>query len=108
MGEQVHYIDGQQVVMDKESASTLIELSKNNPFGVLNDEAYDRMLLHLKLYGGTQKSYMSLCPHRTKSKCDCPYETNYLDDDDNIVRDAGDGKTKIVISRSMLNNLKNK
>jgi hypothetical protein len=72
----------------------------DQPFYLLNDEAHSRMLKKLKEEGGTSKSYLRLCPHKSIELCKCEYYINYLDDDGDIVRSVN-GVIKPVLSISM-------
>ena len=76
------------------------------PFYLLDDEAHSRMLKKLKEEGGASKSYISVCPHKSKELCKCEYFTNYLDDDGDIVRNVN-GVIKPVLSLSMYKQLIN-
>ena len=48
------------------------------PFFVLNDVAYGRMLDKLKSGSPYEKSYAHTCPHRDPSNCKCKYHVNFL------------------------------
>jgi hypothetical protein len=70
------------------------------PFYVVDDEAYRRMLD--KLNNGQQfvKTYLSVCPHRNVSECKCPFQLNFLKD--GIIVRSNSGKIKPVVSLSSL------
>ena len=78
----------------------------NQPFFVVNDEAYNRMMKTLKDGEKSVKSYIRVCPHKRKEDCKCEFYENYLDDDGCMVRNIG-GTTKPVLSITMLTALKN-
>jgi len=76
----------------------------NQPFFVVNDEAYNRMMDTLKNKSvKSVKSYIRVCPHKRKEDCKCEFYENYLDDDGCMVRKVG-GVIKPVLSLTMLQN----
>lgn len=76
----------------------------NQPFFVVNDEAYNRMMDTLKNKSvKSVKSYIRVCPHKRKEDCKCEFYENYLDEDGFMVRKVG-GTIKPVLSLTMLQN----
>jgi len=72
------------------------------PFFVVNDEAYERMMDTLKNKSvKSVKSYIRVCPHKNKADCRCEFYENYLDDDGMMVRKVG-GVIKPVFKLSDL------
>ena len=69
------------------------------PFFVLEDKAYDRILA--KLNGGSrfEWSFSGACPHKKKSECRCQRFMNVLGKDRTIVR-ISEGKQKPVLRMS--------
>jgi hypothetical protein len=73
----------------------------NQPFFVVNDEAYNRMMKALRDGEKSVKSYLHVCPHKRKQDCNCEYYENYLDKEGMMVRKVGD-TIKPVLSLTML------
>jgi hypothetical protein len=67
------------------------------PFRVVNDEAYERMMLALRNGTPIVKSYVGVCPHAKKEGCKCISYDNYLNSDGDMERNI-DGVIKQVIS----------
>jgi hypothetical protein len=74
------------------------------PFFVINDDGYDRMMKTLRDGAKTVKSYLGTCPHKNKNKCKCVYWENYLNEDGKMVRNVN-GVIKPVLSFTMLMNI---
>jgi hypothetical protein len=76
------------------------------PFYVVDDEAYDRMME--KLVGGERyvKTYLAVCTETCKCKCNCKFFLNFLKDGD-IVR-VSNGELKNVLRLSTFNELNEK
>ena len=75
--------------------SDIASIHSSQPFYVVNNEAYQRMLNQLKSGVKTVKTYINHCCH--KSKCECAYFENELDSNGYIYRKMN-GITKFVIS----------
>lgn len=81
------------------------EYFKSQPFFAVSDDAYERM--HEQLMNGASfvKTYLHRCPNAyDKSKCNCIFFKNVLNNDNHIVRIFG-GKVKPVYSFSELRTL---
>lgn len=48
------------------------------PFYVVSDDAYDRMVLKCEEFGFA-KTFTNGCPHKHKTKCKCDFNLNVLD-----------------------------
>ena len=81
------------------------EQHANQPFFVVNDEAYNRMMNALKDGEKSVKSHIDECPHERDEDCRCEYYENYLDDEGCMVRNVN-GTIKPVLSVSILMALK--
>jgi len=79
---------------------------QNQPFYVVEDAAYDRMME--KLVGGERyvKTYLTVCPETCKCKCNCKFFLNFLKDGD-IVR-VSNGELKDVMRLSTFKELQEK
>lgn len=65
----------------------IFETAKNQPFFVVDNEAYDKMMSKLK--SGQEryiKSYVSMCPATYQSNCTCPFFINFLDEEGDLIR----------------------
>ena len=72
------------------------------PYFVLNDEAFDRIVGKLRAGSRCEWSYMSTsCAHHDKSSCKCPRMMNVLDERGELVRIVN-GERKRVYSLSAL------
>jgi len=71
------------------------------PFFVVNDEAYARMLKTLQDGEPFVKTYLGYCPHYGAKKCRCPSYKNLLKDG-KIVREVCPNDFKDVLSVSMI------
>jgi hypothetical protein len=69
------------------------------PFYVVDDESYDRMMSSLLAGESTVKSYLGTCPHKQQGDCTCLYFINYLHADGSVVRNV-EGVVKPVIKKS--------
>jgi len=87
-------------ILSKEQQKYVMSASDTQPYFVVNTEGYNRMLSRLQNGEQFVKSYSSMCPHRKKEKCDCPFYTSYLLDG-KMVRNVN-GEIKPVYSREML------
>ena len=77
--------------------TTIQEKNFNSqPFFLVDDAAYGRMLTKLRAGEPFVKTYFGTCPHKNK-ECKCPYFKNVLEDGCHIVREFG-GKRKQVYS----------
>jgi hypothetical protein len=56
------------------------------PFFVLNDEAYNRIMHKLRAGSRYEFTYMGVCPHKSKGDCQCPKMMNVLDESGSLVR----------------------
>jgi hypothetical protein len=56
------------------------------PFFVLNDEAYNRLMHKLRAGSRYEFTYMGACPHKRKRDCQCPEMMNMLDESGSLVR----------------------
>ena len=79
------------------------ELLNKQPFYIVSDDAYDRMKTSLLNGEKFVKTYTTICPHQTKTDCNCPYNINFLKDD-KIVR-ISNKQLKIVYPLSQLSKL---
>jgi len=70
------------------------------PFYVVTDDAYDRMMDKLLCGERYVKTYLSVCPHKRKKDCKCSFNLNFLKEG-KIVR-ANKGIIKPVIKLSDL------
>ena len=86
--------------MCSKTAEKLFKDYKKQPFFVLNDEAYHRMVQTLRDGNPFVKSYMGTCCHKSKEECKCTYFNNYLNEDGDMVRDV-DGVIKPVLNTTM-------
>jgi len=82
------------------------------PFYVVSDDAYDRMVLKCEEFG-FDKTYTNICSHKDKTKCNCPFNLNVLDKtnrfdfyDKQLMR-LNKGIYKPVMKLSTIMNLKN-
>jgi len=66
------------------------------PFFVVENESYDRMMAKLKDGQPFVKSFIYHCPHKSKKECQCHFFKNYLDKNGNIVRNVA-GQVKPVL-----------
>ena len=71
---------------------------EQQPFCVLNDEAYERCMTRLQAGERYVKSYLHTCPHSRVEDCKCVYYLNFLKDGE-MVRSMK-GKIKKVVSES--------
>ena len=79
------------------------KILNKQPFYVVSDDAYDRMKTSLLNGERFIKTYTTICPHQTKTDCNCPYNINFLKDD-KIVR-ISNKQLKIVYPLSQLSKL---
>jgi hypothetical protein len=90
------------------SEQQMVEMWNNQPYFVIDDEAYNRIID--KLMSGTtkyEKTYMTVCKEDCKSKCKCPFHLSFIKDD-MLVR-LVNGKIKPVFSLTQIKYLaKNK
>ena len=71
----------------------------NQPFFVINDEAYENIMMKLRSGESKfEKTYAHLCPHKNKNDCKCKFHINFLKDDE-LVR-CVNGELKPVLSVS--------
>ena len=75
--------------------------SDDQPFFVINDEGYNRMMERLR--GGERyaKSFMGVCPHQDSADCRCKFFINFLDKEGNMVR-VVNGEVKPVVPLSVV------
>jgi hypothetical protein len=73
----------------------------NQPFFVIENESFDRMLFSLLNGEKFVKLYISTCPHRVKTDCKCLFSLNFLNQNGKMVR-CSNGKLKRVIRQSEL------
>lgn len=73
----------------------------NQPFFVVTDDAYGRMLAVLHAGEPFVKTYLTTCPHKNKADCKCPYFRNTLAANGLIVRNCN-GVIKPVIHLTLL------
>jgi hypothetical protein len=52
----------------------------NQPFYVVTDDAYERMLAKLQSGESFVKTYLNVCPHKSEKECKCVYYKNTLKD----------------------------
>ena len=69
----------------------------SQPFYVIEDEGYERMMFKLKTGQRYVKSFVGVCPHREKNDCKCEFALNFLDSKGNMVR-CVKGQQKFVLS----------
>ena len=75
---------------------------EDQPFFVVENESYDRMMNRLQIGERYVKSYSSAinCPHGKSDHCDCPFSINFLIGEDMVRADKGE--IKPVFRESML------
>jgi hypothetical protein len=95
-----------QINDDQIKALKSLHSMEAQPFYVVDDEAYNRMMTKLKGGAAFVKSFKTHtnCPHA--ADCTCEFYKNYLDKDGIMVRNCG-GSIKDVISISALKKLLN-
>ena len=73
------------------------------PFYVVNDQAYNRM--KLKLVNGERfvKTYLTICPHSSTNNCKCPFNINFLKDDEIVRMNNGTLKSVYPLSHFIEN-----
>ncbi len=84
----------------------------SQPFFLVTDDAYERMLNELLKGAPFVKTYINVCPHvgtgsdlkTMQSNCNCFFNKNVLNADKKIVRTFGN-ESKPVYSSSMFMNL---
>ena len=74
---------------------------EDQPFFVINDEAYDRMLQQLQSGESHVWSYKNICPCSRKKDCRCTKHKNILNAEGKMVRVIG-GVQKPVLRSSEL------
>ena len=82
------------------SSQKVVNMLKEQPFYVVTDDAYDRMLNKL-IKGEPAYTYITTCPHRNPADCRCPKNENILKEG-RIVRIV-DGVEKKVMKLSEMN-----
>ena len=82
------------------SNDPIVNHLKNQPFYVMDTPSYDRMINKLK--GGERfvKSFVGVCPHKSRNDCHCHFHLNFLNNDGDMVR-VVDGVVKPVYSGNM-------
>jgi len=78
-------------------------IHSEQPFFVVDDAGYNRMMKKLKDGEKSVKTFLHGCPHRSKEDCKCEYFSSYLDEDGDMMRNVN-GTIKPVISVTMLKN----
>jgi len=64
-----------------EKQKEMMKQCEEQPFYVVDKEAYSNMYEELKKGKPFVKTYLWICPHKKKKNCDCPYNKNILVND---------------------------
>jgi hypothetical protein len=83
------------------------QIHSEQPFFVVEDAGYNRMMKKLKGGEKSVKTFLTVCPHSSKQDCKCEYFSNYLDEDGDMVRNDN-GTIKPVFSLTMIKNIMKK
>jgi hypothetical protein len=97
------YKNPRQRTPSQDRMNQLKQIHSEQPFFLVDDEAYERMMNKLKSGEKFVKTYLGVCPHPKKQDCKCEYFNNYLDEDGDMVRNVN-GTIKPVLSLTILKN----
>lgn len=60
--------------------NTIAQQLNKQPFYVVNDTGYKRMVMKLQEGERRYVKYTSICPHKNSKDCNCLFQLNFLKD----------------------------